>query len=702
MSTSLKVILLTIGMSVATGALAIGQYYQRPSTPASDNGSWPLLGRTSDIKHNSPLAQINDKTVQKLGLAWSADMPSPDGLTGNPLVVDGVVYQSGPAGRVFANDVRTGKALWTFAAEIDYEGASMASYWALTYNRGLAVLDDKVIVAVGDCRLIALDRKTGTKVWESVSCDRTHMYGITGAPRVGGGMVFIGNSCIDSGLERGFVDAFDGKTGARKWRFYTVPEDPAKGQDSKVMEMAAKTWGTDWYKKTHGCGSVWEGITYDAQLNQVYIGTGGPSPFNPMDRARDAGDELFTNAIVALKADTGEYVWHYTTTPHDGWNYEATMQTMIADLPLNGKTRRVVMQAPKNGFFYVLDAKTGEFISAQNITPVNWASGIDQKTGRPVFNTDARYWEKADKKAVVLPSPLGAHNWHAMAFNEKTGLIYIPVMSMPTSIELNNDFLAGGILMDFYYGTSAKDPNWQPYGELVAWDPVEQKARWRIKRTMPINGGTLTTAGNLVFQGTADGHFDAFAADTGKLLWSYDVGSTIQAAPTTIEVDGEQVVLVASGKPSSAVIGTYLARYSSTPKSRGQSRLLAFKIGGTAKIPADALELFKRPTAPRPTPELAHRGKLVYETSFCADCHGLAGETSGGTIPDLRRTSTQNPKRFEGVVVRGIMKDTGMPTFKDIAQEDVQAMQAFLINEAWNAYEAQEQGKPAPDLTGTE
>jgi quinohemoprotein ethanol dehydrogenase len=676
----------------ASAALAIGPHTKLAMAP--NNSEWALLGRTADMQHNSPLDAINDKTVGKLGLAWASDIPSVDGLVGNPLVADGVVYQSGPLGRIYANDVRTGKLLWRFDAKMSFDGASMAGFWSSRYNRGLALDGDHVFVGVGDCRLIAVDRKSGKQVWEVTSCDREKMYGITGAPRVGGGMVFIGNNCIDSGMERGFIDAFDGKTGARKWRFYTVPDDPAKPQQNKVMEMAAKTWGTRWYEKSKGCGSVWDAITYDAKLNQVYIGTAGPAPWNPADRAADAGDELFTNSIVALNADTGEYVWHYKTTPNDAWNFDATMHIMIADLPLKGQTRRVVMTAPKNGFFYVLDAKSGKFISANNFTPVNWASHIDQKTGRPVRKPDADYWRRNGKKTIASPGPLGAHNWQAMAYNESTGLVYIPVIVSPTEMTVDPKSPVGGMRFDMYYG-SGDDPKWKAYGELVAWDPVAQKARWRVKLRMPMNGGILTTAGNLVFQGTADGRFDAYAADTGKLLWTYDVGSSVQSAPTTVEIDGEQVILIASGNAASAAVGTYLAKYASTPVTRGPSRLLAFKLGGTEKLAGATPVVFEKPPLPRQPEKMAALGALRFEQNMCVDCHGLKAEGALGSIPDLRRMSAATHELFAGIVIGGLKKDKGMPRFGDLTMDDAQMLQAYLINEAWRAYDAQEASKKA-------
>jgi PQQ-dependent dehydrogenase (methanol/ethanol family) len=669
------------------------------------NTDWPLLGRNADMQHNSPLAEINDGTVARLGPAWAVDMPSPDGLVGNPLIVDGVVYQSGPMAKVYANDLRTGKALWTYSPQVGIDGAPIV-FWGQRINRGLAVDGDKVFVGAGDCKLHALDRKTGKKIWTIQSCDasgKTGWYTITGAPRVGGGLVFMGNACGDSGSSRGYVDAYDQKNGKRKWRFYTVPADPAKGkQKTPELQNAAKTWGTGWYAKSHGCGSVWEGITFDEKLNQLYIGVDGPSPWNPKMRAADAGDELYTNSIVALDASTGRYKWHYKVTPNDGWNYTPTNSVMLAELPLQGGTRRVVMAAPKNGFFYLLDAKSGQFISAKNITPVNWASHIDPKTGRPVTLPDARYWEKADGKAVVLPSTAGAHNWQAMSFNEKTGLVYIPVASMPTLLEGAPDSRVGGTVSHDYYGFG-EDPKWKAYGELVAWDPVTQEARWRARRFLPNNGGTLTTAGNIVFQGTADGKFEAYAADSGKALWSFDVGGAIVSAPSTVEVDGRQFVVIASGNAGAMNLGTAQARASSTMATRTQARLIAFALDGKAAFARPAGLVIPKPPLPRGDAALAQKGETLYESFSCAFCHGHAAESAHGAVKDLRMASAETHQQFAGIVLGGLRVDKGMPPFGPlgVTMDDVTALQAYVLREAWKAYEAQQGASGASGTAGS-
>jgi quinohemoprotein ethanol dehydrogenase len=659
-----------------------------PDPGAAPNSEWRLIGLNAEQQHFSPLKQINDKNIGDLGLAWFTDMPTVDGLVGVPLVADGTIYQSGPIGRIYANDVRTGRALWTFDAHSTVPG-KMVTAWGNRVNRGLALWEDKVYIGTGDCRIVAVDRKKGTKVWEAQSCDPTNSYAITGAPRVGGGKIFTGNANGDSGANRGFVDAFDAATGHHLWRFYTIPGDPSKGFENKAMEMASKTWGKEYWKKTGG-GVVWDALTYDPVLNLLYIGTDGAAPFNPRLRGEGNGDELFTASIIALNADTGAYVWHYQTTPHDGWNYDATMHIMIAELPIHGVRRRVVMQAPKNGFFYVLDAKSGAFISAQNIEPVNWASGIDPKTGRPQVLPDALWYDHPGKTTLVAPSPLGAHSWQPMSYSPLTGLVYIPAMQQPMDLTTitDNNAVGGDLDINFYTGQGDKS---RFKGELIAWDPVHQKARWRQSVGLPYNGGTLATAGNVVFQGTSLGELRAYQANSGKLLWTRDTDSGIYAAPSTVEIDGEQLLLVPTGSGTASAI-TSFPRLGG--KSRGPSRLLAFKLGGKAVLPASAetAEVFPKPAMPRPSAELIAKGSGIWSANGCELCHGYTAiGPQHASVPDLRKSAAVTSDRFAAIVVGGMNGPKGMPGFGDtIKTDDLPALRAYIVNQAWHAYDAQD------------
>jgi PQQ-dependent dehydrogenase (methanol/ethanol family) len=655
------------------------------ATPPGEHrppSEWRLIGNNPEQHHFSRLDQIDERSVKRLGLAWSTDLPTLDGPVGVPLVADGVIYQSLALGKVFAHDAGTGKEVWNFDAKIKFP-LGVVPAWGARLTRGLALFEDLVITAIGDCRLIALDKATGEQRWASPACDPEQGYTITGAPRVGAGKVFIGNANADSGKTRGYVSAFDVKTGELLWRFYTIPGDPAKGFENDAMKMASKTWGKEYWKFVGG-GSAWDAMTYDPVLNLLYIGTDAPFPANPLLRGDGAGDELFTNAIVALDASTGDYRWHYSTTPGDGWNYGATMHIMIADLALGGQQRRVVMSAPKNGFFYILDAANGELISARNIVPVNWASHIDMKTGRPVKLRDSEWWLKGEEGALAYPSPLGAHNWMPMSYSEETGLIYIPVMESPMTMIQKDGSLVGGVDVDFYYG---RDNDAEFSGSLLAWDPIEQKQRWKSTVGRPYQGGVLSTGGNLVFQGSSEGEFSAYNAVTGKKLWAMFVGSGILAAPITVDVDGNQLIIVPVGSGTSSAIGTY-PELAGNPG--GPARLLAFRLDGKAELPLNKTDISDVPKPPRARPLAVNvvKGENVWLENGCELCHGFRAIGSQNvSVPDLRYATARTHDGFAAILL-GTRWDKGMPTFNHLSSEDVALLQDYILAQAWLAYEA--------------
>lgn len=665
--------------ALAAGSARAGEV---DTSSGSSADEWRLIGGGSYEQHYSPLRAVNDRNVRQLKLAWYADLDTADGPTGVPLVAGGIVYESGALGKVWAHDVRTGKLLWTKDAQIRFPTSVTAS-WGARLSRGLALWEDRVLQATGDCRLRALDRRTGELLWEVQPCDPSNYKTITAAPRVGAGKVFIGNSNADSGVGRGYVDAYEIATGKHLWRFYTVPGDPALGFESPAMEKASKTWGAEYWKVAGG-GSPWEGMTYDPVTNLVYIGTDGPSPFNPAMRGAGRGDELFTNAIVAVDADTGMYVWHYSTTPGDGWNYAATMPVVLADLSIGGTQQHVVMSAPKNGFFYVLDARTGRLLNEPKpIISVNWASRIDLQTGRPVIRDAARYWSNGADSAIVSPSPMGAHNWMPMSYSPTTGLVYIPTTDYPAKITLDPVNSVGAVGIDFYYPLGRGLPF---KGGLVAWDPVRQVARWRRDIGLPYEGGTLATAGNLVFQGTTDGHFNAYRADSGERLLSYYAGSGILGAPSTVEIAGEQFVIVAAGSGTTSAAG-FATRFSA--KAPGPPRLLAFSLKGHASLPPLPPPAVPIPMPPEPesAPVLIAAGKAVWDANGCELCHGFRVVGGLGSVPDLRRVPASRYEVFSLTVRGGLYKATGMPVFADsIREEDLPALKAYLLSEAWKGY----------------
>lgn len=657
------------------------------SEPApKSNTNWEFLGNAAEMQHFSELAVINRDNVASLGLAWWVELPVSDGLVGNPLVKDGVVFQGAPDGQIIATDVKTGKLVWNFKDDSAHEGASFAGYWGRRFNRGVALSGSNVIIASGDCRLIAVDQSTGKKVWEATACDSSDMYAITAAPRVGGDLVFTGNACLDTGMTRGHVDAFDAATGVHRWRFYTVPGDPSEPQEP-LYERAAETWGKDWYSRTRGCGSVWDAMTYDPELNQLYIGVGGPAPFDPSKRGENAGDELFTNSIVALDAATGQYKWHFKQTPNDGWNYDASVGIMVADVTFDEQPRRTVISVPKNGFAYALDAATGAFISGSAYMPLEWAAGLDDQ-GRPVYTPQGQYWLNPADSYVQLPSGLGAHGWEALAFDPDSATVFIPAMSQPTLVRDDPESVLGGQSFEPIFHSA--DGKYETYGETVAWDVRKNEVKWRSRLPMPTNGGLLSTAGGLVFQGTGDGQMVIHDAATGTILWQRDIGGAVRAAPSTVMVDGEQYILLPTGTGTAAATGSLMSDLASAPKARTQPRLLAFKLGGTQAFPAFAEPTrVAAPAAPRQPEEAAAFGQKLFEASGCTECHGYYGNAAGGRVPNLIYAPPPSYDFFESVVRGGLLSkgSGGMPAFADFTDEQLGAIFAYLINQAWDAHE---------------
>lgn len=695
LKSSLAMLSFASAFAMATPSIENQMSSAETAAPATE---WPLLGGNSNQWQYSTLTEINERTVNRLGLAWAADLPIQSGLTGNPLVADGIVYDGAPGGKIFAHDVRSGRLLWSFTPPLPYpHGTSLVSFWATHFNRGLAIDASRAFISTGDCRLFTVDRKSGKQIWEALSCDPRTDLGIEAAPRVGGGMVFVGNTNCERGTARGFVDAFDAATGKHLWRFYTIPGNPAKGFENKTMEMASKTWGSGAWK--YNSVNPWEGITYDDKLNLVYIGTGNPEPQNPAQRARDAGDELFSDSIVALKANTGEYVWHYQTTPHDGWGGDATAPVTIAELTINGEPRRVLLQASKNAFFYVLDARTGRLLSGDKYVPNNWATSVDPNTGKLIIPDSSRYWEHPQQTTVIQPGGMGAHGWELMAYSPSSHLVYIPAFILPNLIEPTPD--ASSVSdrslwqsvesrrRDREYGRRP-DAKYKTMGKLIAWDPVARKERWHVDQPLPINGGVLATEGNLVFQGTADGRFVAYAADTGKEVWSFTAHSTILAAPSTVRAGGEQFILVPIGNGASTSAGQTLPYLTGRPDTRGPSRLLAFKLGGAAgELPPNSPAGIPKPSAPRAPIQLAARGSALYLKNGCIMCHGVDAIGGGGEIPDLRKSTRATLDGMRDIVIAGRFRPLGMPSFPQLTEADLAALRAFITNAAWDGYEQQ-------------
>ena len=669
-------------------------------------GNWLAHGRTYDEQRHSPLAAINQGNVADLGLAWHWNTGDARGLEATPIVVDGVMFATGAWSRVYANDARTGELIWRYDPQVSRERGRYACCDVV--NRGVAVWRGRVFVGTLDGRLVALDAGSGDVIWEVLTIDPTRPYTITGAPRVVNDLVVIGNGGAEYGV-RGYVTAYDWQTGEQKWRFWTVPGDPSQPFESRAMELAAPTWrGGRWWE-IGGGGTVWDSMAFDPELNLLYIGVGNGSPWNRDVRSPGGGDNLYLAAIVAINPDNGTLAWHYQTTPGETWDYTATQHMILADLELDGTTRKVIMQAPKNGFFYVLDRTDGRFISAAPYVPVTWASHIDPTTGRPVETPGARY---ANHTEVVFPSAYGGHNWHPMAYSPDTGYVYIPALEMglPYGRDVAFAYRPGrfntgidiGALLPAKTAQGRVEALKSVKGHLAAWDPIRQREVWRVQHSGAWNGGVLATAGNLVFQGRADGHFAAYAADSGRLLWEMPVHAGIVAAPITYAVDGEQYVAVLAGWGGAFSLASGVPRHRGNVVSEG--RILAFKLGSAAELPPPAVTYVNIPEPPavRTTPEEVAQGELLYHT-WCASCHG-AGVTSSGALPDLKYLPSASHGRWDLIVRQGVYASVGMPGFADVISEaDAAAIHAYVIREAEAAIALCETNYPTiyPDLVGT-
>jgi quinohemoprotein ethanol dehydrogenase len=671
----------------ANGAKAADIDDARITNADREPENWMSYGRSYSEQRFSPLKGIDDHNVARLGLAWHFDLDTRRGQEATPLVVDGRMYFTSAWSKVFALDAATGSLLWSYDPKVPPEWGVNACCDVV--NRGVAAWRGKIFFGTLDGRLIALDAATGKKSWETLTIDPKWRYTITGAPRVVKGNVIIGNGGAEMGV-RGYVSAYGAEAGNLVWRFYTVPGDPSKPFESPILEKAAKTWSGDWWKHGGG-GTVWDAIVYDPELDLLYVGTGNGGPWNEKYRNPKRGDGLLTCSIIALKPGTGEYVWHYQEDPADDWDYDSDEQIILADIPIDGQTRKVLFHAPKNGFFYVLDRATGAFISAKPYTFVNWASAIDIKTGRPVENGSARY-SRGQNPVPVVPGPLGAHSWQPMSYSPLTGLVYIPIQEAGFLYKSDARFewksLATNDGIDFAAAGMPQDPKVKTAilksitGRLVAWDPIQQKQVWSVQRPVPWNGGTLSTAGNLVFEGTADGQFEAYRADTGEKVWSMAVQSSVMAGPVSYEAKGEQYVAVLSGWGGVFALATgEIALKAGRRPNIG--RMLAFKLGANASLPPVQETEMPILNPPESTASAAaiENGERLYQR-FCSGCHGDV-VVSGGVLPDLRYSGTLANEQWFEIVLNGLLRPNGMVSFSnDLSRRDAESIRAYVISRA--------------------
>lgn len=647
----------------------------------SPDEDWPLHGLTPYEERFSPLSDINRDSVSRLGLAWSYDTHSNRGLEATPLIIDGVLYATASWSVVFALDAKTGREIWRHDPKVPRWKAKHVCCDVV--NRGVAHSNGRIYSGTIDGRLIALDARTGGLVWSVRTTDPGQPYTITGAPRIVKNLIIIGNGGADFGV-RGYISAYQLETGKLAWRFYTVPASKDGPHEHPELIAAAKTWSKDSMWKSGLGGTAWDSMAFDPELDLLYVGTGNSSVYDREKRSPGGGDNLYLASILALRPDTGELVWYYQTTPGEHWDYTATQHMILTDLDWKGTRRKVLMQAPKNGFFYVLDRVTGELLGAKKFVHASWASHVDLDSGRPVEREES-LWSKRD--AIVSPAPPGGHNWHPMSFHPGTGLVYLPA-SESVYIYMANDayqFRPGlwNTGEDFTRlqktAEDFSDLRFLPCGRtrLVAWDPIRQEKAWEVLHDSGVPGGTLATAGDLVFQGIGQGRFAAFDAVTGDRLWSSEVGIDVMAPPVTYRVDGEQFIAVLAGVGGSQ--GNHLSEFDHD----NAGRLLSYKLDGKATLPAVAIRpkrSVSRPPLDVPI-ETLERGRQAYAEN-CFSCHGL-GLHSSGLYPDLRTASPETHEQWDAIVRGGIRTHKGMPSFADaVDAEDAKAIQAYVLDRA--------------------
>lgn len=687
--------------TVAIGLLALAGCKQSDTYPngvdqarivEAANSSEEWLTHYGDWRNRqySALEAIDRKNVGGLKLAWSMDMDTNRGVEATPIVADGIMYVTGSWSQVYAIDAQSGRRLWHYDPEVpgEYAGRGCCD----VVNRGVALWGDKVLLGTFDGRLIAIHKKTGKPVWtQDTLIDRKRFsYTITGAPLVANGLVIIGNGGAELGA-RGYVTAYDIATGKQVWRFFTVPGDPSKPFESKAMAKAATTW-TGKYWEGGGGGTVWDSMAYDPELDMVYLGVGNGTPWNRSVRSPNGGDNLFLSSIVALKRKSGEYVWHYQQVPGEEWDYTATQHLMLLDLQINGKIRKTIVQAPKNGFFYVLDRSNGELLSAKNFVPVTWTNGIDLKTGRPRMR-DVRY---ETKPVDILPGPTGAHNWQPMAFLPKTGLVYIPSLELgPTKFETDRNYRfkshSWNVAVDFKNFVYPESPEELSAiakglkGDLIAWDPVRQKERWRFKHRAPWNGGVLATASGLIFQGTSDGYLLAIDAVSGRELWRFFCQTGVMAAPISFRLAGTQYISVAVGWGGHYGLEWGPLALEATGGLPNKSRVLTFALDGKATLPApEKWQGQLEPMVaipPNQSNAMETEGRTLY-ARYCSACHGGAA-ISGGVLPDLRNISPEVYDGWDEIVLEGSRSANGMGGFKShIDRRQSRAIRAYVLSRA--------------------
>jgi quinohemoprotein ethanol dehydrogenase len=647
---------------------------------SSDGRNWPSYGRTYGEQHFSPLDQINQRNVSRLKLAWFVDL-QPGSTTTQPIEVNGVLYFAMGYSVVHAVDAASGRLLWKFDPEVYKTAAQkMRVGWG---SRGIGWWKDKVYTVTQDGYVIALDAKSGRRLWTVPTIDNKHdsTY-VSGPPRIFDGILIIGNAG-DNGVNRGRVTALDAQTGKVLWKFWTVPGNPAAGFENKAMEMAAKTWSGEWWKFGGG-GAPWNAFSYDPETRTIFVGTDNGYPYNHRVRSEGNGDNLFISSVVALDARTGVYKWHYQANPADDWDYSFAMDLELANLTIDGRRRKVLMSAPKNGFFYVIDRTNGKFISAMPFVKVNWAYSIDKTTGRPIENPASRYQHET---FLGWPSSFGGHNWQPMAFSPRTQLAYLPVVEMGGTFTDDlapwtppTDVRPGGTVT-VTFGVKDGGPR-EGTAALLAYDPISQTPAWRVERPGMVPTGVIATGGNIVFQGSVDSKFSAYSATDGTLLWSYDTQAPALSPPLSFSVNGRQYVTILTGLGSvMASWGRVLQRYHIDYRTL-ERRVLTFALDGAAKLPPKKVPNLTKLADPdfHPDHERISAGSILFN-SRCAVCHGFDA-VSAGFAPDLRRSPIPLSQEAFETVVTGALTANGMPEFDSLSADDLAFLRDYIRSQA--------------------
>jgi quinohemoprotein ethanol dehydrogenase len=704
--------------SAASGAGASAPAYaaidrERLLSVADEPGQWLTSGRDFGKTHYSPLTDINKETAARLGFAWSYETGTTRGLEATPTVVDGVMYTSGTTGRVYALRADTGEELWKFDPESD----GQVNRWTCCdeVNRGVAVWDGVVYVASLDGRMFGLDAENGAVLWEvDTIIDHDRGYSSTGAPEVAGSVVIIGNAGSDYDA-RGYVSAYDLKTGEFKWRFFVTPRDPDLGpqEHKELEEIALPTWDPESRWDVGGGGTPWGTIIYDPELNLVYVGTGNASLFNWHERSPAGGDNLFLSSILAINPDTGELAWHYQETPRESWDYTSVQPFFLTDLEIDGAMRQVLMHAPKNGFFYVLDRATGELLRAEKFVPVNWATHVDLETGRPVIDEEAVDYSNATEPKWVVPSGMGGHSWNPMAWDPERKLAFIPTIEGgsvtwdPTDGHTYRPKMANSGTSILFGDSLYADPDnmaepmasalreVQASGEhvsqsaLKAFDPLTGEVKWERRHTdWWDRAGVLATAGGVLFQGDDRGMFRVIDSDTGEVLKELNVGTSIMAAPMTYTIDGVQYVSVMAAWGGG---GWFAPHPTSAVQTYGnQGRIITFRLDGTE--PPLPPEIDRNPVIPEPPMQTASAETIAEGSRLFGSCRTCHANRPDGMTPDLRSSGLlHSVDGFKAVVLEGALRMRGMPQWDDVlSAEDTEAIHAYLIDEAWKAYRGEE------------